>query len=222
MKNININELLDKFKGLNPKEYYAWPKFIQILLSVVTFLLILMAGVFFDFIPDNDNLEKLKQKEVKLKEDFISKKKQAINLVLYEKQLDDIIKDSNTLLKQLPNKSQIEQLIIDINQAGIGRGLKFELFKPEVEKMNEFYAELPINIKVSGTYDAIGNFTADISQLSRVVLFSDMDVSTKNGVVTLTAVAKTFRYLEQAELEEQAKKKQEEEKKKKKNKKSGA
>lgn len=214
--NFNFNEFSEKLKSLNPKEIYAWPMPFQMGIGALVFVGVFAAGTIFDLVPYGDELQASIDKEEQLKKDFVEKKKQAINLSLYKVQLEEITKDSDALLKQLPNKSQIEQLIIDVNQAGIGRGLQFELFKPGAEKINEFYAELPIQIKVNGTYDAIGNFTADVSQLSRVVIFSDMDISTKNGTVTLTAVAKTFRYLDQAELDAQAAKKKEEEKKKKK------
>ncbi len=218
MKKINFADFTKKLKELNPKEYYDWPFPIHMGVGVLVMIGITLAGAIFHLSPLKDELGASVDKELKLKEEFVDKKKQAINLPLYEKQLDEITKDSDTLLKQLPDKSQMEKLLIDINQAAIGRGLQVELFKPGKEKLNEFYAELPVEIKMSGTYQAIGNFTSDTSQLSRVVLFSDMDISTKNGVVSLTALVKTFRYLDADELAAQAKKKLEEKMKNKKKK----
>lgn len=205
--NFNFSELAEKVKSLNPKEYYDWPISIQVGLGVILLTLTTVAGTALDLYPLTDELTASVEKETKLKESFVEKKKQAVNLPLYKEQLEEVIKDSDALLKQLPNRSQMEKLLIDVNQAAIGRGLQVELFKPGTEKINEFYAELPIELKMSGSYDAIGNFASDTAQLSRVVLFSDMDISAKGGLVTLTATAKTFRYLDAAELEEQARKK---------------
>lgn len=215
-KNMNLSEWLDDFKNLKPKEYYAWPITAQLGVGVSALIVTTLVGTFLDLIPLKDELSASVEKEGKLKDEFVEKKKQAINLPLYKEQLDQVTRDSDNLLKQLPNKSQMEKLLIDVNQAAIGRGLKVELFKPGTEKINEFYAELPIELKMTGSYDAIGNFTSDTAQLSRVVLFTDMNISTKQGTVTLTATAKTFRYLDTKELEDQARKKAESQKGKKK------
>ncbi len=211
-KNMNLSEWVEDFRNLKPKEYYAWPISAQLGVGVSALIVTTLLGTFLDLIPLKDELSASVEKEGKLKDEFVEKKKQAINLPLYKEQLDQVTRDSDNLLKQLPNKSQMEKLLIDVNQAAIGRGLKVELFKPGTEKVNEFYAELPIELKMSGSYDAIGNFTSDTAQLSRVVLFTDMNVATKEGTVTLTATAKTFRYLDTKELEEQAKKKAESQK----------
>jgi len=215
---IDFAELLEKVKELNPKEYYAWPLGAQVGAGVLSLVAVIVAGTFLFVLPKQTAVEDAISKEESLKQEFIDKKRKAINLPLYQKQLDEVTKDSDTLLKQLPDKSQMDKLLIDINQAALGRELQVELFKPGSEKINDFYAELPINIKVTGTYDAIGNFSSDMAQLSRVVLFTDMDITTKNGLVTMTALVKTFRYLDQDELEAKAKQKAEEEKKKKKGK----
>lgn len=220
MKKIQIDfaEIIGKVKELNPKEYYAWPLAAQIGAGTLAMITVIVAGTVFLLMPKQDEVVASIEKEESLKEEFVNKKGRAINLPLYQKQLDEVTKDSDTLLKQLPDKSQIEKLLIDINQAALGRELQVELFKPNAEKINDFYAELPINIKVTGTYEAIGNFTSDMAQLSRVVLFADMDITTKNGLVTMTALVKTFRYLDQSEIAERDRKKAEEEKKKKKGK----
>lgn len=198
---IDFAELSEKIKELNPKEYYAWPLMAQLGAGTLALLAVVTAGFAVFLMPKNSELESAIKKEEVLKDEFIEKKKQAINLPLYEKQLAEVTADSDTLLKQLPDRSQIEKLLIDINQAALGRDLKVELFKPGTEVINDFYAELPISIKMTGSYDAIGNFTSDTAQLSRVVLFTDMEVTTNNGLVTLTATIKTFRYLDEAELQ---------------------
>ena len=215
---IDFSEVIGKVKELNPKEYYDWPLAAQIGAGTLAMLTVIIAGAVFLIMPKQDEVEASISKEESLKQEFVDKKGKAINLPLYQKQLEEVTKDSDTLLKQLPDKSQIEKLLIDINQAALGRELQVELFKPNPEKINDFYAELPINIKVTGSYEAIGNFTSDMAQLSRVVLFSDMDITTKNGLVTMTALVKTFRYLDLEEIEARNKKKAEEEKKKKKGK----
>jgi type IV pilus assembly protein PilO len=139
-----------------------------------------------------------------LRETFLGKKKQAIDLDAYRRQLEDIEKSFGTLLRQLPGKSEMEALLTDINQAGLGRGLLFELFKPAAnENKSEFYAELPINIRVTGSYHDMGAFASAISMLSRIVLLSDINVNLlqgKEGALTMDVVAKTYRYLDEEEL----------------------
>lgn len=214
-----FNIIREDLKNLNPKEYYNWPISIQILLGVITLILVFIIGVLVDINPLNSELDGYQKKEESLKKEFIDKKRQAVNLDLYKEQLEVVTKDSDNLLKQLPDKSQMEKLLIDINQAAIMRGLSVELFKPNQEKIKEFYAELPIDIKLIGSFEAVGKFTADISQLSRVVIFNNMEINLdKNNQVALIAQIKTFRYLDQEELEEQARKIAEEKKKAKKGK----
>jgi type IV pilus assembly protein PilO len=127
----------------------------------------------------------------------------------YQKQLDEIHRSFGALLKQLPNASEMESLLVDINQAGLGRGLQFELFRPGSEAFKDFYAELPITIKVMGSYHDLGAFTGDIAKLPRIVTLNDIDVSpVKDGGLAMSAVAKTFRYLDDAEVARQKKEKQ--------------
>jgi type IV pilus assembly protein PilO len=146
-----------------------------------------------------------RQQELDLRDTFRRKKGQAINRDAYKKQLADIEQAFGALLKQLPNKAEMEALLTDINQAGLGRGLQFTLFRPaQQETMSEFYAELPITIRVIGAYHDIGAFASDVSQLSRIVTLNDIGVAyDKEGNLTLDATAKTYRYLDQSELEAQ-------------------
>ncbi len=206
MKKSNLLDIVNELKELNPKEYYNWPASVNYVFGTGIMIAVFAAGFFFHLIPLKDELDAEYKKEEDLKRQFIEKKNQAINLALYEEQLVNITRDSNELLKQLPNRSQIEKLLIDINQAAVSRGLQVELFKPGAEKINEFYAEMPINVKLIGDYASIGNFTADVSMLSRVVVFKDMEVATdpKISNVILSATLKTFRYLDKEELDEQA------------------
>lgn len=200
---FDFKALKDEISELNPKEIYAWPLGFQFMVGVAVFLATITAGYFYDTTEMEDHLTESIAKEGTLKDAFLNKKKQAVNLDLYQQQLEEVTKDSDQLLKQLPNKSEIEKLLVDINQSGINRGLEFELFKPEKEILHDFYAELPIQIKVKGTYDAIGNFAADVAKLPRVVLFTAMDITSKDKQITLTATAKTFRYLDNDEIQKQ-------------------
>jgi len=160
-----------------------------------------------DWQGQREAIDAAQQKETTLRATFLEKKKQAIDIEAYRKQLADIEKSFGTLLKQLPGKSEMEALLTDINQAGLGRGLQFELFKPAAtENMSEFYAELPITLRVSGSYHDMGAFASDISKLSRIVLLNDVQLAqNKDGVITMNAVAKTYRYLDEEELTRQRK-----------------
>jgi type IV pilus assembly protein PilO len=131
-----------------------------------------------------------------------------VNLDVHRKQLQDIEQSFGAMLKQLPNKAEMEALLTDINQAGLGRGLQFDLFRPAPqETLSEFYAELPITIRVTGSYHDIGSFASDVSQLSRIVTLNDIALSTeKDGSIALDATAKTYRYLDEAELSAQRRK----------------
>ena len=148
---------------------------------------------------------------MKLKETFLIKKKQAINLDLIKKQLTETQESFGALLKQLPSKSEMDALLTDINQAGLGRGLQFELFKPGVETVQGAFAEQPITLKVSGNYDDIGKFASDIALLPRIVTLNDISITTASrgqqagAGLLMDATAKTFRYLDPAELAAQQK-----------------
>jgi len=193
--------------NLNFKDIGNWPPIPKALLLGSIFIAILFAGYFLDWSQQLSDLDAAKQKESQLRETFLSKKKQAVNLDTYTQQLKDIELSFGALLKQLPNKSEMESLITDINQAGLGRGLEFELFKPAAqETISGFYAELPITIRVTGGYHDIGAFASDVSQLSRIVTLNNISISPgKDNILILEAVAKTFRYLDEDEVAAQKK-----------------
>lgn len=197
----------DDFKRLNPKEIGSWPIAPKLGALLVLLLLIVLAGYWFDWQNQLAELETAQQKELALRETFKGKKKLAVNLEAYRRQLAEIEQSFGALLKQLPSKSEMDALLTDINQAGLGRGLQFELFRPAAsENVSEFYAELPISIRVTGTYHDIGAFASDIAQLSRIVTLNDMNISSgKDGVLAMDAVAKTFRYLDDEEVAKQKK-----------------
>lgn len=201
-----MNQLLEQFKNLNPKDPGAWPPLPKALMLLGLFIAILVGAYFVDWQGQLDALDAGRAEEQRLKDDFVKKKQQAVNLDLHRQQLREIDSSFGTLLKQLPNRSQMDALLVDINQAGLGRGLQFDLFKPAPqETLRDFYAELPIQLKVMGGYHDIGQFASDIGQLSRIVTLNDLSlVSTKDGI-TMEAVAKTFRYLDDDEVANQRK-----------------
>lgn len=198
---------LDDLRRLDPRDIGNWPVLPKLGTLVLLLLVIVLAGYWFDWSSQLDELAAARQKENELRETFIKKKTQAVNLDAYRKQLEDIEQAFGAMLKQLPNKSEMESLITDINQAGLGRGLQIELIRPALnENMSEFYAELPISLKVTGAYHDIGAFASDVSQLSRIVTLNDIQlVSEKDGSLLLDATAKIYRYLDDAELQAQQK-----------------
>lgn len=222
---------LDDFNNIDFKNAGSLPMPVKAVLLAAVFLVILALGYYFLWSPAIESLDKAKSKEQELRQVFLDKKSQAINLDGYRQQMVEIEKTFGALLKQLPDKSQMDGLLTDINQAGLGRGLEFELFKPGQETQAEFYAEMPIAIKVQGTYHDLGAFATDISKLSRIVTLNDVfiansistgkgnkDVKTpvSNDVLVMEVVARTYRYLDAEEIA--AKRKTEKDKAGKKNK----
>ena len=198
---------LDDLNNLNIKDIANWPILPKALAMLVVFAGILFAGYWFEWSNQLAELETAQQNETKLRETFLSKKKQAINLDTYKRQLKEIEQSFGALLKQLPNKSEMDALLTDINQAGLGRGLQFDLFKPAPnETQSEFYAELPITIRLSGSYHDLGAFASDVSQLSRIVTLNDISVTAGKDNLVMEAIAKTFRYLDEEEISAQKKK----------------
>jgi type IV pilus assembly protein PilO len=197
---------LDDIRRLNIREAGNWPLLPKIMILGVLFFLILLAGAFFDWRDEIEALDKVQDEETKLKEAYASKKAKAVNLDLYVQQLKEIEQSFGALLKQLPNKSEMDALLTDINQAGLGRGLQFELFRPATqERMADFYAELPISVRITGNYHDMGAFASDVAQLPRIVTLNDVGIVNDKGTLTMEATAKTFRYLDEDEVAKQRK-----------------
>lgn len=196
---------LDDFKNLNPQNPGSWPWIVKLATFAALFLVVVAAGALLDWQDQWQNLQTIKQEEATLKETYLAKKKEAINLDLIKKQLTETQESFGALLKQLPNKSEMDALLTDINQAGLGRGLQFELFRPGGETLNGAFAEQPISIRVTGNYDDLGKFASDISMLPRIVTLNEISVSPVGSGLSMDAVAKTFRYLDEGELSEQKK-----------------
>ena len=201
---VDLRTAFDSFRNLNPNDIGAWPLAPRVSVLVALFVAVLVAGWWFFWSDELDTLEAKQQEELKLKDEFVDKKKQAINLDLYTLQLVEIDRSFGALLKQLPNKSEVESLLIEINQSGMGRGLQFELFRPGAEISKDFYAELPIAVRLTGSYHDFGAFAGDIGRLSRIVTLSNISITpnpqSKDGSLVMDAVTKTFRYLDDDEL----------------------
>lgn len=204
---IDFKAFADDFRNLNPQDVGAWPLAPRVAVLVGLFALVLAGGWWFLLSEQLDNLTAREQEEVKLKDEFVAKKTQAANLDLYRQQLTEIDRSFGALLRQLPSKAEVEALLVEINQSGMGRGLQFELFRPNQEIVKDFYAELPINVKLAGQYHDFGAFAADIAKLSRIVTLNNISIASSpqakgggGGTLTMDAVTKTFRYLDEEEL----------------------
>jgi type IV pilus assembly protein PilO len=197
---------LDDIRRLNFREAGNWPLLPKVAVLGLLVVLILVAGAFFDWKDQIDALDRAQDEEAKLRVSYSEKKAKAVNLELYVQQLKEIEQAFGALLKQLPNKSEMDALLTDINQAGLGRGLQFELFRPATrERIAEFYAELPITVRVTGTYHDMGAFASDVAQLPRIVTLNDIGIVNDKGTLVMDATAKTFRYLDEDEIAKQRK-----------------
>ncbi len=195
---------MDELRRLNIRDIGNWPMVPKIAMLVVLFVAIVVAGMFLDWKEQWEGLEAAQAKEQKLKEQYAQKKAKAINFELYVQQLNEVEQSFGALVKQLPNRSEIDALLTDINQAGLGRGLVFELFRPaQQERMADFYAELPIKVRITGNYHDMGAFASDIAQLPRIVTLNNLGIANVKGTLTLDADAKTFRYLDEEEIARQ-------------------
>jgi len=204
---INFNQIAEDFKRTNWKDPGTWSFPPKLLVLVMILVAIPVAGYFGLWQGQIEDLDRGVAQEDTLKKDYLAKKTQAINLDLYKQQLREIDTQFGALLKQLPNKSQMDALLVDINQAGLSRGLQFELFKPAPsETAREFYSELPISLKVTGNYHDMGGFAADVGQLPRIVTLNDVQIAAgKDGNLVMDVTARTFRYLDEEEIAAQRK-----------------
>ncbi len=199
--------LLEDLRTLDPKQPGNWPWPIKAGAFILIFIGLQVAAYFVFWQGQVDAIDKGREDVAKQKETFLEKKKLAVNLDAYKQQRAEIEQSFGALLKQLPNKSEMDALLIDINQAGLGRGLQFDLFKPsEKENFTEFYAELPVNIRVTGNYHDLGAFASDVAKMPRIVLLTDIKLDPpRDGVLSMEAVAKTYRYLDEEEVAKQHK-----------------
>ena len=210
MKNIDLKQtfadLAAQFEGLQGRHPGLWPLAPRLLCAAGVMAVVMGLGYFFYWSGQFEEQDALAAQELKLRDDYKTKMAQAINLDALEAQQQQVNRYVERLEKQLPSKAEMAALLSDINQAGLGRGLQFELFKPGQVVVKDYYAELPIDIKVTGHYHDIGEFAADMAKMPRIVTLNNLALTAgKDGTLSLDAIAKTFRYLDQEELDAQAK-----------------
>ncbi|MDR2925203.1 MAG: type 4a pilus biogenesis protein PilO [Azoarcus sp.] len=223
MKAIDFQRLQEDFQGLNFNDPGAWPQAPKIAAYIVSLVLVLAAGWWFDWSDQWSQLEQKQQEELKLRDSWLDKKRQAVNLDEYKRQLEDINRQFESLVQQLPGKAEMESLLSDINQAGVGRGLQFDLFQPAKDDIREFYAAVPVSISVTGSYNDLGEFASDVAKMPRIVTIKNMvltaapapaQASGRNrdsragavaydGRLKLDATAETYRYLDEEETNRQ-------------------
>ena len=195
---------IDDLRRLSFHDVGNWPMLPKALVLGAIFIVIIGVGAFFDWKDQWETLGRAQGEETTLREQYSQKKAKAINFDAYRAQLSEVEQSFGALVKQLPNRSEIDALLTDINQAGLGRGLVFELFRPAAqEKMADFYAELPIAIRITGNYHDMGAFASDVAQLPRIVTLNDVAIANDKGTLKMDAVAKTFRYLDEDEIARQ-------------------
>ncbi len=213
LPSVDLNSMFEgaasQFRGLNPNEPGQWPLLPKIATWLAVAIAVLVAGWFLLLQSAHDELDAERAKEPALKQDYRAKLTQAVNLNELRKQKLQVQEYVTQLEKQLPGRAEMDALLSDINQAGLGRGLQFELFRPGQVIVKDYYAELPIAIRVSGRYHDIGAFAADIANLSRIVTLNNINITAaprdNAGALAMDATARTYRYLDQGEIEDMRK-----------------
>lgn len=196
---IDLSRLIQDFQGLDPNDPTAWPTMPKVLLLIALFAATVTAVWWFDWRSQLELIEQRKLEEPQLQQQWLNKKRQAVNLDEYRRRLDETDSQFGALLKQLPNRAEMDSLLAEINQAGISRGLQFELFKPGNDIVHEFYAEMPVDIRVTGAYHDLGWFASDVARMPRIVTLGNLNLQ-GDGVLRLEARLTTYRYLDDDEL----------------------
>ncbi len=193
---------LDDLKNINFNDLSSWPVPIKIGGILIVCIFVLFAGFWFLIQGELDQYGEDKKKEEGLRETFMNKKSLAINLPAYKQQMEEMEQTFGSLLRQLPNTTEVPDLLVDITQAGLGRGLEFALFRPEKEQPKDFYAEMPISVEVRGAYHELAQFVSDVAALPRIVTFGDISITSngKDNKLTMSAKARTYRYLEEGSM----------------------
>jgi type IV pilus assembly protein PilO len=198
------DKLKSQFLDLDPRDPSAWPSIPRYSLFVLTALVVIIVLWFVWLSGSQDALQAEQAKELKLRDDYKIKLTKAVNLDVLKKQREQVLQYVTQLEKQLPSKAEMDALLSDINQAGLGRSLQFDLFRPGQVAVKEYYAELPIALKVTGRYHDIGAFASDIANLSRIVTLNNLSITPRaDGALVLESTAKTFRYLDTDEVSAQ-------------------
>ena len=201
---LDLTRLAQDFQGLDTSDPGVWPLAPRVTVMICLLAATLGAFWWFDWQDQADILAQREQEEIQLRESWVAKKKLAVNLDEHRRQLAEIDTQFGALLKQLPNRAEMDSLLSDINQAGLGRGLQFELFKPGANVVKEFYAEMPIDIRVTGGYHELGEFVSDVARMPRIVTLNNVAINAdKDGRLKLEAKAITYRYLDEGEIAKQ-------------------
>lgn len=201
LRGLDLERLAQDFKGLNANDPGTWPLAPRVAVFAGLLVLTLAAAWWFDWRDQAETLAARETEEVQLRQDWVSKKRQAVSLEEHKRQLAEIDRQFGALLKQLPNRAEMDSLLSDINQAGLGRGLQFELFKPGADQVKDFYAEMPIDVVVNGGYHDLGEFASDVARMPRIVTLNNILLeAAKDGRLKLNAKAITYRYLDEEEL----------------------
>lgn len=211
---IDLQQLQEQFSNLDPENIGNWPILVRSLIVILLCFLVL-GGVYYFFTQDQlSELERQKAEQDQLLAKFAKKQERAVNLEAYKAQMKEMEESFGTMLRQLPSKTEVADLLVDITQTGLASGLEFDLFQPQNENPKDFYAELPIDITVKGDYHELGQFVSGIAALPRIVTIHNINIETpkaKNAVaneLVMNAVAKTYRYLDAEEIAAGKKKKQ--------------
>jgi type IV pilus assembly protein PilO len=203
---FDSRQLMAQFQGLTMENIGTWPLLPRVVVWAAVIIACVVGGKLLLWDQQSDELEQLRASEVDLKNQYRAKLQQAVNLDELRRQKELVSQYVLTLEKQLPSKAEMDQLLSDINQAGIGRGLQFELFRPGQTSLKDYHAELPITVRVSGRYHDLGAFAGDIANLPRIVTLNNLNLTAqRDGVLALDAIAKTYRYLDEQELSAQRK-----------------
>ncbi len=198
---MNVNELVEQLQNLDPDNIGNWPLPVRVVVVMMVFVAVLIAGYYFDTQQQREELERIQNIEKNLMNDFEKKQAKAVNLEAYKVQMVEMEESFGTMLRQLPSKTEVADMLVDITQTGLASGLEFELFKPQNEVPKEFYAELPLSIVVNGSYHNLGKFVSGMAALPRIVTLHDIAIrAEKSGTLKMSAIGKTYRYLDDEEI----------------------
>ncbi|MDR2689580.1 MAG: type 4a pilus biogenesis protein PilO [Azoarcus sp.] len=219
MSGFDFQRLADDFSGLDTNDPGVWPLAPRLAVFITVFVAVVVAGWYFDWENQWADLAQKREEESRLRDSWLEKKKQAVNLEAYKQQLAEIDRQFGAMLRQLPGKAEMAILLADINQAGLGRGLSFDLFQPGNDDVKEFYAAVPVKIRVNGRYHDFGEFVADVAKMTRIVTINDIQIgdvaktantgnraagarapAVSSGGLSMTAQAVTYRYLDAEEV----------------------
>ena len=204
--NIDINNIAEQFSNLDPENIGNWPILVRTIIVVAVSLLVLFLVYYFFTQNQLAELDRVRQTESTLKSTFETKQAKAASLDAYKDQMKEMEDSFGTMLRQLPSKTEVADLLVDITQTGLASGLEFDLFQPKAESPKEFYAELPIEIKVKGNYHHLGEFVSGIAALPRIVTIHNINIKSETGAggkssgLVMEAIAKTYRYLDEEEI----------------------